>query len=100
MLVWVDEAKKITAWNEMISIDEAKQYLSDKCIWVENLKIIPPSVAENQIVQSYLNDDMSIRYKVVNVFMELTEQEQTALETSVNIDYLVCLADMGLIGGE
>ncbi|MGE4214834.1 MAG: flagellar basal-body rod protein [Anaerotignaceae bacterium] len=26
----------------------------------------------------------------------LTEQEKTALETAVNVDYLVCLADMGV----
>lgn len=84
MIVWLDEARKIIARNDLISKDEATQYLCDSCLWIENLEINPPSVSENQIVQSYLKDDMSTRYEIIDVVTEISEQEVVNTEILLN----------------
>ena len=61
MLVWLD-GKKIVAYNSIISQDGAQQYISTSCLLVDGLDIEIPLVLENQAVEIYLNDDLSVRY--------------------------------------
>jgi len=53
------------------------------------------AIAEDFLLtnKKYVNSEW-VEYTPEPVVKPLTEQEQTALETAVNIDYLVCLADM------
>ena len=41
-------------------------------------------------------DGKWVEYTPEPIIEALTEQEQAILETAVNVDYLVCLADMGI----
>ncbi len=62
MLVWFDENKKITAWNEIISKQEAKEYLARDCIWVDkNMPIAEEK--QGQYAEFYLKDgNIEIQY--------------------------------------
>lgn len=81
MLIWYDSNKKIYASNESISKEEAQQYISSNCIWIEE-EINFPEVQENQAVEMHLNGDNTIRYEIV----ELLPPPPT---TDQKIDYLV-----------
>lgn len=66
MLIWHDSNKKIDAWNESIGKEEAQQYISSNCIWIEE-EINFPEAQENQSVEMYLNEDNTIRYEIVEI---------------------------------
>lgn len=94
MLIWIDENRKITAWNEIISEEEAKKYINAGCLWVSDLEINMPEITESQTVEMYLNEDMTIRYEIVSIVEPITDTERAILETAINTEYLVCLAEI------
>lgn len=55
------------------------------------------AIAENFVIRNkkYIDGEW-VDYTPEPIVETLTEQEQTGLETSVNIDYLVSLADLGI----
>lgn len=84
MLIWIDENRKITAWNETISETVAQEYISSSCFWVEELKIEMPEISEKQAVEMYLNEEMTIRYEIISTTDPISEQEILQAEMLLN----------------
>ena len=84
MLVWIDENRKITAWNEVISEEEAKKYINTGCLWVSDLEINMPEITESQTVEMYLNEDMTVRYEIISIEEPIPEQDQIQAEMLLN----------------
>lgn len=84
MLIWIDGNRKITAWNEIISKEDAKKYITTGCLWVSDLEINMPEITETQKVEMYLNEDMTIRYEIVSTEEPISEEDQIQAETLLN----------------
>lgn len=95
MLIYIDYDGYITAWNTSISEVEAQPHLSSNCLWIDidNLPHIEHREGFNAF-HRYVNGEIVVSYE--QQLESLTEQEQAILETALNVDYLVCLADLGL----
>lgn len=98
MLLWLDEQKKITAYNNYLSKKEAEQYLIDGyVIWVEGLKIEIPSYGANEMVEMHLTDENTINYVVVPAPVpELTLEERKQMNMEAGLEYLTCLVESSL----
>lgn len=84
MLIWTDKSRKITAWNEIISEEDAKKYINTGCLWITDLEINMPEITESQTVELYLNEDMTVRYEIVSIEEPISEQDQIQAEMLLN----------------
>lgn len=84
MLVWIGGHRKITAWNEVVSEEEAQQHINDGCLWVSDLEINMPKITETQSVEMYLNEDMTVRYEIISIEEPISEQDQIQAEMLLN----------------
>ena len=63
MLVYINENKKITGYNTIISKSESQKYLEENyCIWIDD-EIHYPEPKEGYLIVMYLNEDKTIRYE-------------------------------------
>ena len=62
MLIWL-ENNKITAYNKIISKENAKKYISDSCIWTE--KSLPTAETKNgfNLIYKYENGEITAEYE-------------------------------------
>ena len=97
MLIWFDENNKVTAYNPYLTEEQSQEYLAAGCIWAEVSEMPELPEAEGKEVVYYIDENNSVRAEYEDLPRErLTEEQQAILETAVNVDYLVCLADLGL----
>lgn len=76
MLVYLGFNRMITAYNPDISKEEAQEYLTESCLWIDGLKIEPP-YEEGKRVLMYLNEDDTIRYEMEDILEEEKEITNT-----------------------
>ena len=102
MLLWLKEDNQIKMWNDIISFEDAQKYIGKNgCIWHDGTF---PEVEDKEgckTVYSYENGKITCEYAEVSeptepVEPELTETEEVILNTAINTEYLVCLAELGL----
>lgn len=62
MLIWLKN-NKITAYNNIISKEDAQKYISDSCIWTE--KELPSAEIKKgfNILYSYKNGEITAEYE-------------------------------------
>ena len=74
MLIWL-ENDKITAYNNVISKEDAKKYISAKCIWTE--KSLPTAEIKNgfNLIYKYENGEITAEYE------KEIEKEMTQLDS-------------------
>ena len=82
MLIWL-ENDKITAYNNVISKEDAKKYISDSCIWTE--KSLPTAETKNgfNLIYKYENGEITAEYEK-SPQAEPTEQELIQAEILLN----------------
>ena len=82
MLIWL-ENDKITAYNNVISKEDAKKYISAKCIWTE--KSLPTAEIKNgfNLIYKYENGEITAEYEK-SPQAEPTEQELIQAEILLN----------------
>ena len=82
MLIWL-ENNKITAYNNIISKENAKKYISDSCIWTE--KSLPTAETKNgfNLIYKYENGEITAEYEK-SPQAEPTEQEIIQAEILLN----------------
>ena len=82
MLIWL-ENNKITAYNNIISKENAKKYISDSCIWTE--KSLPTAETKNgfNLIYKYENGEITAEYEK-SPQAEPTEQELIQAEILLN----------------
>ena len=90
MLIWL-ENNKITAYNNIISKENAKKYISDSCIWTE--KSLPTAETKNgfNLIYKYENGEITAEYEK-EIEKEMTqldklEENQLALMEAVAAQY-------------
>ena len=74
MLIWL-ENNKITAYNNIISKENAKKNISDSCIWTE--KSLPTAETKNgfNLIYKYKNGEITAEYE------KEIEKEMTQLDS-------------------
>lgn len=78
MLVYINENRKITAYNTIISKSESQKYLQENyCIWIDEEIDYTQSKDGYQTVM-YLNENNTIRYEFEKP--EIIEPEPTQLD--------------------
>ncbi len=78
MLVYINENRKVTAYNTIISKSESQKYLQENyCIWIDEEIDYTQSKEGYQTVM-YLNENNTIRYEFEKP--EIIEPEPTQLD--------------------
>ena len=75
MLVYINDERKVMAYNTVLTKKEAEIHITENCIWVDE-EIDVSKVKDGYLTVMFLNDDNTIRYD-----FELPEKEEkTPLE--------------------
>lgn len=78
MLIYINDNRKITAYNTIISKVESQKYLQEnKCIWIDE-EIDYTQQKEGYQTVMYLNENNTIRYEFEKP--EIIEPEPTQLD--------------------
>lgn len=106
MLLYINYDKRILGYHEDINKKDSQNYVNESgCIWVEDLTIeYPEHDKETQYVDIYLNDDMTVRYEIMDIIKacsanqheKLTSQihnnvEMETIDNLINMDMLLTL---------
>lgn len=98
MILYIDNDRKILRYNaisaleDMMHIENAVWYDGDFSFEMEN------DIEGKQKV-FYLNEDGTIRVEYVDIERKeepFTEQEQIAIDTALNVEYIACLLEANL----
>lgn len=89
MLLYLDDDKRIFAYHDTLSKKESQNYLEDSsCMWVDDLSIEYPQYdKETQYVNIYLNEDMTVRYEIMDIIKACSanQNEKLTKETHNNV---------------
>lgn len=95
LIYFFTDSKTIYGINSNITKEDAYKSIKDGCKWLDVDKI--PYLSENE--EWYLTVDNQIRVRKIKKEEKtkvLTEQEEIALDTALNVEYMVCLMEESL----
>lgn len=85
MLLWLNEDNKISAWNELISFEDAQQYIGKNgCVWHDGTF---PEVEDKEgyrPVFFYENGEITWEYEAVTEPVEPEPSQLDRIEEAVN----------------
>lgn len=75
MLVYINDERKIMAYNTVLTKKEAEIHITENCVWIDE-EVDVNKVKDGYLTAMFLNEDNSIRYD----FVLPEKEEKTPLE--------------------
>lgn len=102
MILYINSNRKITAYNKTLTPaqEQAEAARGVAVIFSGEFDFFMGEDIPGKQKAFYLNEDNTIRTEYTDVKPEhlkpLTEQEQIAIDTALNVEYMVCLMEANL----